>query len=280
MAEDKVHNCLECPYINGLNLKWKDPLDEHGGGEFYIQKKHVENLKSRVIIHNTFGVVGSLWDIWRKLIEKVEEVTFFSMHLWQAISDLKASAFLVLSGRYREGYIILRSALDTFMYGNYFQIRNDKERTEEDKADFNIEFMAWQLGKLKCFPSFKEVVNEVNKNTVKDDELVKGIKESYSKLSRIVHTWRESDLERIIEDKVIRPPLHAFSGYYSYEGLNNFYKEFLKVADYITRISRYWLNEIKIEDDVKKELDSIEEIVPTLTQDEPTPVKFTECDLI
>ena len=129
-GKEKHDKCLQCDFIPCVDFYMSTEKLE--GGEVYVLQG-VVNKRLHVPCE-----VGSLIYSLCKLTTPFSD--FFSYSLFiQCIRDLKASAFLLMCGRYRSSVQILRPVLENMLAGVYFDAkaalaRSKKEREEAQRA--------------------------------------------------------------------------------------------------------------------------------------------------
>ncbi|MCX9010848.1 MAG: hypothetical protein OIN66_06965 [Candidatus Methanoperedens sp.] len=125
-------NCLKCRIIPCINFyrKGKVNVNELDGGEIYFLK---ETIKEKLITPCLLGCL--IYPMCKLLIPLYEDEGKFSSSLLyhQCTRDLRASAFLLLTGHYRSSMQILRPVLENWLTGVYFDTRYHHSRNESEK---------------------------------------------------------------------------------------------------------------------------------------------------
>lgn len=157
--------------------------------------------EGKTIFHNIGGLFGFAEDILIGGVENTNALRRFGEILnsfyWQALGDLKSSFLLAFCGRYRQAFIVMRSALELLTYGLYFQLKMWAEEPLDDWKD-------WWNGKLR----WSRVVKYLeDKNLLSKGEAKRLMKLYYETLSKTVHTTSRGSVMRTIEGKseLIRP---------------------------------------------------------------------------
>lgn len=127
LKQKRQHNCLKCDNIPCINF-YRQGENKLEGGEIYFLE---ETIKEKLI---TPCLLGSLIKPMCKLLEPLYDGEFLSYLLYhQCIRDLRASAFLLLTGHYRSSIQILRPVLENCLTGVYFDMKYLRSRNESEK---------------------------------------------------------------------------------------------------------------------------------------------------
>ena len=117
----REHNCLECPLVPCINLR---RVAEEGAGELYV----LESLRGQYPPCHS----GILIYVICRLHSLLPQLPSFWLIL-QSIRDLRTSTFLLITGHYRASLIILRSVLEVFLAGLYFDYKYFTATSDEEK---------------------------------------------------------------------------------------------------------------------------------------------------
>lgn len=108
------HKCLECECVPCINFYRK--LDKAGGGEFYILESTIKN-KTHVPCE-----CGALIYSLCQLLVRISDTLSFELFN-QCIRDLRAVAFLILTGHYRSATQIMRPIIENWLTGLYWDVK-------------------------------------------------------------------------------------------------------------------------------------------------------------
>lgn len=263
--------CDKCPNILCINLFRKDEIDEKAGGELHILKQVLDKTKGKLIFHNAGGVLCFLEDV---LIGAMEDnkISLLNMHAWQCIRDLKTSLFLAFCGHLRQSMIIIRVALEMFVFGMYFQIKEyeDDEKLEEEWQ------AVWKGSPDR--PSFSSTLRHLSKKNILTEDQEKTCRKLYyHEFSICVHTLAGGDVWKLIEDEELRLPLRPSSGFIKLHDLKDWFGIFVKICTFIT--NGYLVFSPQIKEDRKKALDSLRRLLADPNIEEKA-LEFTQCPQI
>ena len=122
-SKEQRHKCLECPFIPCINFR---RITEEGVGELYV----LETLHGQYPPCHS----GVLIYVICQLHGQLPQLPSYRL-LLQSIRDLRTSAFLLITGHYRASLIILRSVLETFLAGLYFDYKYLTAMSDEERAN-------------------------------------------------------------------------------------------------------------------------------------------------
>jgi len=106
------HNCFECELVRCTNFYRKGEADLEGG-EIYVLQKSIEK---KIFPRNVGDVIYTICQLWSSL-----DNTFPSSEIfYQCIRDLRASAYLLVSGHYRSSIQLLRPIVENVVTGIYW----------------------------------------------------------------------------------------------------------------------------------------------------------------
>ena len=226
LRERIVPDCMRCPFMPSLNLFRPDEIRKDAGGELYNFGLTINEPQTMAIYHNVGGLIGSLEEILVDCQEFIKTMTYVHMFMWHSVRDLKASAFLSFSGRYRQALMVLRSALELLFIGIYFQTLNDRNGKELER-----EWDNWRKGKKGSYFSKGKAYALEKRLLTTEAKNVPG--RLYNKLSKAVHGLIRDELEEIMKDK---KPARPASAFYDIEFLKDWFKYFLQIVTIVQGI--------------------------------------------
>lgn len=217
-----VLDCTLCPFIPSLDFYRQDEVrKEDAGGELRILNLTLTSPAGMATYHNAGGLLGSLEDIFIGLgKELLSNKAWMEMFLWHSVRDLRTSAFFAFCGRYRQAFMVLRSALELIFTGIYFQNLEDKG----DRGKLENEWQQWWKKKSKSF-------GEGLRTSMKAGLLSKGVRKDagrlYSDLSKAVHTLVRDEYEMIVDKD--RSPARPASSFFNPEFLEEWFGILLRI---------------------------------------------------
>jgi hypothetical protein len=267
LKEKIAPDCMHCPFMPSLDLYRTDEVRKDAGGELYILGSLVNEPQALAIYHNTGGLIGSLEEILVDCQELIETMTCIHMFMWHSIRDLKASAFLAFSGRYRQALMVLRSALELIFAGIYFQELNDCNGEEK----LNNEWVKWWKGK-KTDVFSKGKIYAVKKGFLtKEAGEIAG--QLYGELSKAVHGLIRDEFEEI--DRKDKKPARPASAFYDIEFLKDWFKYLLQIVTIVQYVARSLSPQLS--ERGKKGLKLLENITRALQVNEQEALPFVDC---
>ena len=194
---DKEHlgDCINCRYIECLNLYKKSEDSEDAGNELYVYSilgKKIENkldLTAHTCVNGKFLNASCFLTV---PIFRDHRESYLSDILIQVTRDFKASIFLAFAGHYRQAMQVLRCAFENIISGVYFHSQlvslTRKKASAQDFARLERRFNQWKKeGRVNVRKSVEilERIGFLSTDEERDwDEL-------YGVLSKFVHTPEE-----------------------------------------------------------------------------------------
>lgn len=276
MVEKENLGCAKCPNIPSMNLYRKDEIEEYAGGELHVLFITLD--ENWGIYHNIGGLYGFFEDVLIDMYENLSNISLLHMMMWQCARDLKASIFLAFCGHYRQAMVVMRGALEIFIYGAYFQLKTNSAKNEEEKEELEKLWEDWWNG-TRDKKSFSAVIKELEKEgklTSKMAETTKAI--YYASLSKHIHTFIGDDVERVLDDEDERIPIRKSSTFYDNSYLNECSETLTELFSLISEVLQRFSPELttKGEDGLKK----LQALLNILKDDKSRAVAFTSCSKI
>ncbi|RLE91588.1 MAG: hypothetical protein DRN04_12420 [Thermoprotei archaeon] len=185
--------CLGCPFMPSLNLLRYDEIRKRAGGELRILFSYLDTDEGTAIYHNAGLFLGNLEDSVIGLIDALVEKKIAVLHgfFWASIGDLKASLLLAFTGHSRQAKVSLRTALELFFWGLYFQYKKEVSREKAEEL-----FEKWLEG-TRDRPRFMSSIEELKNKGVITENTYSEVKDLYSELSKYIHAFLGSEFERV-----------------------------------------------------------------------------------
>jgi len=144
IQEDK--DCLRCKHLPCVNLyEIVEQENEVWLGDIRMLEKFSKPFKNRlhppcllgVAIHVLCKLLEALWETHEEEVKDRKKMLPSTPLYLQGIRDLKATILLILMGHYRAAGAIMRSALELYLSGLYFDYRYLKAQDDEKNEIFN-----------------------------------------------------------------------------------------------------------------------------------------------
>jgi len=141
-------DCLKCHLVPCIDLYRK--IGEGKGGELYIleliRQKSIDlppPCHSGTLLRVLCGVCHEIWEL--------NNGSMPSLPLWlQGLRDLKASIFLLITGHYRASAAFLRSVIEMFIAGMYFdsKLLLIAEEASPEEIELKVKELAEEVDKF------------------------------------------------------------------------------------------------------------------------------------
>ena len=148
---EHLGDCINCKYINCLNLFRVSKDSTDAGNELYVYSilgKKIENNLELSAYTCTNGKFLNVSCFLAVPIFTDHKESYLGNILIQVTRDFKASIFLAFSGHYRQTMQILRCAFENIISGIYFQselVRLLKQQAKEEYfLRLNRRFNEWK----------------------------------------------------------------------------------------------------------------------------------------
>lgn len=192
---DDLGDCINCKYIECLNL-FKKSIDlEDAGNELYVYSvlgKKIENkldLSAHTCTNGKF--LNASCFLTHPIFTNHKE-SYLSDILIQVTRDFKASIFLAFSGHYRQAMQVLRCAFENIISGIYFQSDlvslTKKKAKAEDFSRLKRRFNEWKKQGRGDIHKTIEILRRIDfLSAVEEREW----HDLYGLLSKFIHTPEE-----------------------------------------------------------------------------------------
>ncbi|MGB2728607.1 MAG: hypothetical protein WBD09_09060 [Halobacteriota archaeon] len=276
MVDKENLDCAKCPNMPSMNLYRKDEIEEYAGGELHILSITLD--ENWGIYHNIGGLYGFFEVILIDMHENLSNISLLHMMMWQCARDLKASIFLAFCGHYRQAMMVMRGALEIFIYGAYFQLKTNSAKSKEEKEELEKLCEDWRKG-TRDKKSFSAVTKELKSEGKLSAETKKiTIAIYYGVLSKHIHTFIGDDVERVFNNEDGRMPIRKSSTFYDNSYLNKCSETLIELFSLISEVLQRFSPKLttKGEDGLRR----LKSLLKILKDDKSRAVAFTSCSKI
>lgn len=268
-------DCAKCPNMPSMNLYRKDEIEEYAGGELHILSITLD--ENWGIYHNLGGLYGFFEDILIDMHENLSNISLLHMMMWQCARDLKASIFLAFCGHYRQAMVVMRGALEIFIYGAYFQLKTNSAKSKEEKEELKKLWEDWRKG-TRDKKSFGAVTKELKSEGKLSAETEKMVRAIYGSLSKYIHTFIGDDVERVLNNEDERMPIRKSSTFYDNSYLNKCSEILIGLFSLVSEVLQRFSPKLttKGEDGLRR----LQSLLKILKDDKSRAVAFTSCSKI
>lgn len=268
-------DCAKCPNIPSMNLYRKDEIEECAGGELYVLSIALD--ENWDVYHNLGGLYGFFEDVLIDMYGNLSNISLLHMMMWQCTRDLKASIFLAFCGHYRQAMVVMRGALEIFIYGAYFQLKTNSAKSKEEKEELERLWEDWRKG-TRDKKSFGAVTKELKSEGKLSAETEKMVRAIYGSLSKHIHTFIGDDVERVLNDEDERMPIRKSSTFYDNSYLNKCSETLIVLFSLISEVLQRFSPKLttKGEDGLRR----LQSLLKILKDDKNRAVAFTSCSKI
>ena len=275
MVDKENTDCAKCPNMPCMNLYRKDEIEECAGGELYVLSITLD--ENWDIYHDLGGLYGFFEDVLIDMYGNLSNINLLHMMMWQCARDLKASIFLAFCGHYRQAMVVMRGALEIFIYGAYFQLKTNSAKSKEEKEELEKLWEDWRKG-TRDKKSFGAVTKELKSEGKLSAETEKMVRAIYGSLSKYIHTFIGDDVERVLNNEDERMPIRKSSTFYDNSYLNKCSETLIELFSLISEVLQRFSPKLttKGEDGLRR----LQSLLKILKDDKSRAIAFTSCSKI